>query len=59
MTEKIQSPQSIPPQPPRKNEPGLFDSIGSFPVWLLKIIDALTPSSLISKTPPEKKKIRL
>ncbi len=45
--------------PPPRNEPRLFDSIGSFPVWLLKIIEALTPDSLISKTPPKKKTPRI
>ena len=43
----------------QNREPGLFDTIGSFPVWLLRIIEALTPASLIRKTPPEKKKLRL
>jgi hypothetical protein len=40
-------------------EPGILDSFGSFPVWMLKIIQLITPSSLISKNPPEKKKHRL
>jgi len=40
-------------------EPGLLDSFGTFPVWMLKIIQLITPSSLISKSPPEKKKYRL
>jgi len=40
-------------------EPGLLDSFGTFPVWMLKIIQLVTPHSLISKTPPEKKKFRL
>ncbi len=40
-------------------EPGLLDSFGTFPVWMLKIIQLITPNSLISKTPPEKKKYRL
>ena len=43
----------------QKKEPGLFDYIGSFPVWMLRIIDALTPDFLISKTPPKKKKVRI
>ena len=33
-------------------EPGLLDSFGTFPVWMLKIIQLVTPHSLISKTPP-------
>jgi|SaaInlStandDraft_7_1057024.scaffolds.fasta_scaffold432383_1 hypothetical protein len=40
-------------------EPGILDSFGSFPVWMLKIIQLITPNSLISKNPPEKKKYRL
>lgn len=40
------------PKTPRR-EPGLSDSIGSFPVWMLKIIDFFTPDCLIKKTPPE------
>ena len=48
---------AIPSQ--QNREPGLFDYIGSFPVWLLRIIDVLTPDFLISKTPPKKKKVRI
>jgi hypothetical protein len=40
-----------------KEEPGLMESYGSFPVWTLKLIDALTPEFLISKEPLEKKKL--
>ena len=40
-------------------DPGLLDTFGSFPVWMLKVIQLVTPNSLISKTPPEKKKTRL
>ncbi len=43
----------------RHKEPGLFETIGSFPVWLIRIIQALTPDSLISKTPPKKKNVRI
>ena len=57
MNEENQRYQQTPPQP--KPEPGLFDSIGSFPVWLLKIIEAFTPDSWIKKTPPPKKKLRI
>ena len=39
----------------QKEEPGLMESYGSFPVWSLKLIDALTPEFLISKEPVEKK----
>ena len=40
-------------------DPGLLESHGSFPVWLLKIIHLITPGFLISKTPPKKKKLRI
>ncbi|GJL77090.1 MAG: hypothetical protein NPINA01_00790 [Nitrospinaceae bacterium] len=45
--------------PQQNRGPGLFDTIGSFPVWLLRIIEALTPDSLIRKTPAKKKKVRI
>ena len=41
----------------QKEEPGLMESYGSFPVWSLKLIDALTPEFLISKGPIKKKKL--
>ena len=43
------------PQNAVKEDPGLMESIGSFPVWMLKIIDVITPDFLIKKTPPPKK----
>ena len=43
------------PQDIGKEDPGLMESIGSFPVWMLKIIDAITPDFLIKKTLPPKK----
>ncbi|MZH03973.1 MAG: hypothetical protein F3743_01050 [Nitrospinae bacterium] len=43
--------------PEQKEEPGLMESYGSFPVWSLKLIDAITPEFLISKEPVEKKKL--
>ncbi|MEC8956942.1 MAG: hypothetical protein VX495_00985 [Nitrospinota bacterium] len=43
--------------PEHKEEPGLMESYGSFPVWSLKLIDALTPEFLISKGPIEKRKL--
>ena len=43
--------------PEQKEEPGLMESYGSFPVWSLKLIDALTPEFLISKGPIEKRKL--
>ncbi len=59
MAEENPLSRKVPTQAPQKPEPGLFDSVGTFPVWLLKIINALTPDALISKTPPPKKKVRL
>ena len=41
----------------QKEDPGLMESYGSFPVWSLKLIDALTPEFLISKEPIEKRKL--
>tara|TARA_B000000460_G_scaffold111242_1_gene78062 strand:- start:182 stop:358 length:177 start_codon:yes stop_codon:yes gene_type:complete len=41
----------------QKKEPRLMESYGSFPVWSLKLIDAITPEFLISKEPVEKKKL--
>ena len=41
---------------PSVKEPGLTESIGSFPVWMLKIIVLLTPDFLISKKAPRKKR---
>ena len=41
----------------QKEEPGLMESYGSYPVWSLKLIDAITPEFLISKKPVEKKKL--
>ena len=43
---------------PAKEDPGLFESIGSFPVWLLRIIHFITPDFLIKKSLPENKKPR-
>jgi hypothetical protein len=40
----------------KKNDPALMESIGSFPVWMLKTIDLITPNFLIKKTPPRKNK---
>ena len=42
---------------PQKEEPALWESYGSFPVWILKLISALTPSFLISKSPAPKRKL--
>ena len=43
--------------PKQKEEPGMMESYGSFPVWSLKLIDTLTPEFLISKEPIEKRKL--
>jgi len=40
---------------PNKEDPAMMDSYGSFPVWLLRLINAVTPDSLISKKPSKKK----
>lgn len=48
---------ATPVQQPK--ELGLFETIGSFPVWLIRIIQAFTPDALISKTPPKKKNVRI
>jgi hypothetical protein len=42
---------------PQKNEPALWESYGSFPVWLLKLIQAVTPGFLVSNTPAPKRKL--
>ena len=49
--------KDTPDVPEQKEEPGLMESYGSFPVWSLKLIDALTPAFLISKGPVKKKKL--
>jgi hypothetical protein len=41
----------------QKEEPALWESYGSFPVWILKLIHALTPGFLISKSPVPKRKL--
>ena len=46
------------PQAP-ETEPGIMESYGSFPVWMLRLIQLVTPSALISKTPPKKKDYRI
>jgi hypothetical protein len=47
----------VPDAPKQKEEPGLMESYGSFPVWSLKLIAALTPGFLITKSPVEKRKL--
>ena len=53
--EKNQNRQDI-PKSVSKEDPGFMESIGSFPVWMLKIIDLITPDFLIKKAPPQKNK---
>ena len=38
----------------KKNDPALMESIGTFPVWMLKIIDLITPSFFDKEDPPSK-----
>lgn len=45
---------SPPPETELKEEPGLLESVGSFPCWMLKMIDAVTPDFLRTKEPPKK-----
>lgn len=60
MAESPETTKSPNPAPVKKNEdPGILESYGSFPVWLLRLIQLITPSSLISKTPPKKKDYRI
>ena len=49
----------IPKARPEFQDPGILESYGSFPVWMLKLIQLITPSFLISKTPPKKKNYRI
>ncbi len=53
--EKNQNRQDI-PQSVSKEDPGFMESIGSFPVWMLKVIDVITPNFLKKKAPPQKSK---
>ncbi len=59
MTEENQPLKKAATPTPQHKELGLFETVGSFPVWLLRIIQALTPDSLIDKTPPKKKNVRI
>jgi hypothetical protein len=53
--------KKAPNKPPETEggEPGILESYGSFPVWMLRLIQLVTPSFLISKTPPKKKDYRI
>lgn len=60
MAESPETREGKPPgAKPESRDPGLLESYGSFPVWLLKLIQLMTPSFLISKTPPKKKDYRI
>ena len=51
--------KKIPGKVPEVEDPGILESYGSFPVWMLRLIQLVTPSFLISKTPPKKKDYRI
>ncbi len=55
MNEKSKAPADPHGETPATAEPGLTESIGSFPVWMLKIIDVLTPDILVQPPTPKKK----
>lgn len=60
MAENPETSENSGQNPEKKSEaPGILESYGSFPVWLLRLIQLITPSSLISKTPPKKKDYRI
>jgi len=56
-----ESPETKSTQKPESETegPGIMENYGSFPMWLLKIIQLITPDFLISKTPPKKKNYRI
>ncbi len=60
MTESPET-RKVPNKTPESEgtEPGILESYGSFPVWMLRLIQLITPSFLISKTPPKKKDYRI
>ena len=55
MNEESKAPQQPHRKIPLIEDPGLTESLGSFPVWMLKIIDVMTPDILIQPPTPEKK----
>ena len=57
--ETKEEPKKVPAPEAGGEEPGIMDSYGSFPVWMLRLIQLITPSFLISKTPPKKKDYRI
>ncbi|NIU43739.1 MAG: hypothetical protein GWN38_05555 [Nitrospinaceae bacterium] len=60
MAESPETTEGKRPSPSEESQdPGIMESYGSFPVWLLRLIQLVTPDFLISKTPPKKKKFRI
>ena len=55
MSEKPKTPAPKKVEATRVEDLGLTESYGSFPVWMLKIIDVLTPEILQEPSTPEKK----
>ncbi len=58
-TQEIKANEHLPEKMEAPEEPSLLESYGSFPVWMLKAIDLVTPDFLVSTVPPKKKKIRI
>ena len=59
MTESPEAKEDPNKKTPETEVPGIMENYGSFPVWMLRLIQLLTPSFLISKTPPKKKDYRI
>ncbi|QPJ63873.1 MAG: hypothetical protein G3M78_04825 [Candidatus Nitrohelix vancouverensis] len=57
-TEEQKAEPKVKPEDVKPEDMGMLDSYGSFPIWLLKGIQLVTPEFLISKTPPPKPKVR-
>ncbi len=53
-TNEAQAPQEEKKETETSEDPGLLESVGSFPCWMLKIIDTVTPDILRTKEPPKK-----
>ncbi|PIQ96193.1 MAG: hypothetical protein COV67_10775 [Nitrospinae bacterium CG11_big_fil_rev_8_21_14_0_20_56_8] len=58
MAEETPPRKEEPPKGISGDEPGIMENYGTFPLWLLKGIDAVTPDFLRTKTPPPKPKVR-
>ena len=58
MTERLETNKDHGKTPDAEG-PGILESYGSFPVWMLRLIQLVTPSFLVSKTPPKKKDYRI